>query len=149
MSRIRTCIAVAAGLTLAGISQAAVAGDMEAGGKTYHATLSGAQETKGGDPDGTGQVTLTVSAKLDKLCYDVGNLENIGPAKAAHIHKGAAGQDGPPVLPLEAGADGGFKGCVAAPDWLAGAVADGFAGYYVNVHTADYPAGAIRAQLGE
>ncbi|AIT80586.1 CHRD domain-containing protein [Novosphingobium pentaromativorans] len=142
-SRLATALSI---LALAAVSSAASAA--EAADHTYKATLSGEQETKGGDPDGTGTVTVTVSSGLDKLCYDVGGIENLSPITAAHIHKAAAGQDGPPVLTLEAAEDGGFKGCVKGPEWLPDAVASGFAGYYVNVHTGDYPAGAIRAQLG-
>ena len=67
---------------------------------------------------------------------------------AAHIHAGAAGTDGAPVLTLEVtGADGDM--CMAAePDTLKPIVATPEA-YDVNVHTADFPKGAIRGQLAK
>ena len=54
------------------------------------------------------------------------------------------------VVPLDVdGFDGTSEGCtsdVPAPPTLQ-AVIDDPAGYYVNLHTADFPAGAIRGQL--
>lgn len=115
----------------------------------FHAALSGAQETHGGDPKGSGEVEVTVSADRTQLCYDVHAIAGIEDIMAAHIHHGAAGADGAPVLPLSKGADGAFKGCVAAPAWLPEAIKTGFADYYINVHTKAYPMGAIRGQLGK
>ncbi len=68
--------------------------------------------------------------------------------KALRLSPGAAGTDGAPVLTLEVtGADGDM--CMAAePDTLKPIVATPEA-YYVNVHTADFPKGAIRGQLAK
>ena len=61
----------------------------------------------------------------------------------AHVHSGTAGANGPPVVTLEMGSDL----CVAVePDVLKPIVATPEA-YYVNVHNAAYPKGAIRGQL--
>ena len=116
--------------------------------ETYRATLTGAQEPHGGDPDGTASAQLSVSDRLDQICYDVNDIRNIGTITAAHIHRGAAGTEGPPVLPLDVANEGGFKGCTSAPEWLQDAIENRFAGYYVNIHTTDYPRGAIRGQFG-
>ena len=72
------------------------------------------------------------------------------PAAGAHIHRGAAGANGPIVVQFVApGASGVSAGCttgVAAS--LIQEIAANPAGFYVNVHTTDFPGGAIRAQLG-
>lgn len=55
-------------------------------GETYRATLTGAQEVGGGDPDGTGQAEITISDSLDQVCWDVNNVTNVSTITAAHIH---------------------------------------------------------------
>jgi hypothetical protein len=115
---------------------------------TYNASLTGAQEVGGGDPDGSAKAEISVAKNLDRVCYDIRDIRNIGPITAAHIHEGAMGQDGPPVITLTKAPEGGFKGCVGAPEWLQDAMKANFSNYYVNIHTVDYPKGAIRGQLG-
>lgn len=140
-------VAGAAALALAGcatVEEAAV----QATTKTYHAKLTGAQEVGGGDPDGSATAEVSVARNLDRICYDINGIQGIGAITAAHIHRGAAGENGPPVVPLTTAPEGGFKGCVDAPDWLQDAMKSNFNGYYVNIHTGEYPNGAIRGQLG-
>jgi hypothetical protein len=114
---------------------------------TYVATLNGASETGGGDTDGVGRFSGEIDAETGDVCYILIG-EKIAKPVAAHIHAGAAGTDGAPVLTLEVtGADGDM--CMAAePDTLKPIVATPEA-YYVNVHTADFPKGAIRGQLAK
>ena len=66
---------------------------------------------------------------------------------AAHIHKGGPGVAGPVVVPF--GAAYKSKGCVKAPAAVAAAIQKRPGAYYVNVHNAKYPAGALRGQLSE
>ena len=71
------------------------------------------------------------------------------PTVAAHIHRGAAGVNGPWSCrsPLR-GRTVNSSGCVAAAAPLIDEIVANPAGFYVNVHTKEHPAGAIRAQLG-
>ena len=64
---------------------------------------------------------------------------------AAHIHRGRAGAAGPVVVPF--GKTYKAKGCTKAAKTTIGKVEEHPNAYYVNVHSAKYPAGAIRGQL--
>ena len=114
---------------------------------TYKTELRGANEVKGGDPDGSGKAEISIADELTRVCWDLNDLENLGPITAAHIHRGAVGVDGPPVLALTQAPEGGWRGCSTETAWVQKAFDEGLSNYYVNVHTAEYPGGAIRGQL--
>lgn len=120
-----------------------------AGGTALAATLTGAAEVPGpGDPDGSGSATIRLRAGQAQICYGLTVAGITLPATAAHIHEGAAGVAGPPVVTLEApGATGATAGCVRVARPLAAAILASPGSYYVNVHTADFPDGAVRGQL--
>jgi hypothetical protein len=107
-----------------------------------------------GDPDGRGQAyVFGIDGDSSTLCY-VLTVDRIGTATAAHIHQGAAGTNGPVVANLAAPADGNAADCLtegeAGKGLAAGRVAEILADpqdYYVNVHNAEHPGGAIRGQL--
>jgi hypothetical protein len=118
------------------------------GGTVLTATLSGSNEVPAGDPDGTGNATFRMYRGAAVICFQI-SVQNITlPATAAHIHLGAAGVAGNVVVPLTApGAGGTSTGCVSSTRALVAAILDNPSGYYANVHTTDYPAGAVRGQL--
>ena len=65
----------------------------------------------------------------------------------AHIHVGAPGQAGPPIITLEKGADGVWS-VPAGSKLTVEQIASFKAGnLYVNVHSAEHKPGEIRAQL--
>jgi hypothetical protein len=109
--------------------------------------LTGAAEVPGpGDDDGTGFATVFVEE--GQLCYDL-NVLDIAPATAAHVHEGAVGASGPPVVELEPPSEeGAVDGCSPAEADLLQRIADNPAGFYVNVHNDEFPEGALRGQLG-
>lgn len=90
--------------------------------------------------------TGVLDPKTDQLCYIL-SAPGLDGAVAAHIHKGAAGESGAPVVALAAPKDGSSGGCVAVKPEIAQAMIANPAGYYVNVHTAAIPDGFERAQL--
>lgn len=112
------------------------------------ASLTGEAAVAGtGAAGGKGSASVTVNRDTGQVCYDV-TAENLGEITAAHIHRGAKGEAGPPVVPLPLKTLG-MKACVDTDEAIAKAIADNPAGYYVNVHTAQHPQGAIRGQLAK
>jgi hypothetical protein len=131
------------------VAAVAVAGTAHAQGRSLSTTLTGAAEVPGpGDPDGTGTAALTVNPGLGQICYAL-TVSGIAPATAAHIHLGAVGVAGPVVVPLAAPTGGSSSGCAEAPRELALAILKSPSDYYVNVHNAEFPAGAVRGQLSK
>ena len=135
-------LALAAGLALAACE---TVGD--AVGEGLQADMIGAQEVPGpGDPDGSGRAEITTVDRTDNLCYTV-TVTGIEPATAAHIHRGRRGVAGPPVVTLDAPADGESRGCLSVPSALVDEMERAPGAFYVNVHNARYPNGAVRGQL--
>lgn len=141
----RTSISLALLAAVAMIGSTAVSA-AESTGKTLYATLSGANEVNGGDPDGTGMATVRINPGRGTLCYSI-NVSNIAPATMAHVHDGDAGSAGPVVRGLTAPTSGSSEGCATISRELAISIITDPEGYYVNVHNAEYPGGAIRGQL--
>lgn len=112
------------------------------------ATLNGLQEVPGpGDTDGSGTAEVRIDPGAPQVCWEV-FARGVDAATAAHIHRGAAGVAGPPVVTLTTpGTDGQSSGCAPVDEALAREMAGRPHDFYVNVHTAAFPAGAIRGQL--
>lgn len=120
---------------------------VEETGDTYRAMLTGAQEVPNGDPDGSARAEISISDDFDQVCWDVNDVRGIGPVTAAHIHRGARGVNGPPVFTLRRAEEGGYKGCTDGSEWAQDRIENNPEAFYVNLHTAEYPNGAIRGQL--
>jgi hypothetical protein len=125
---------------------------VSAGGRPLSATLSGAEEVPPADPDGSGAARLTVNPGQGEVCFHVTSTGITLPVVAAHIHPGVAGVVGPPLVfllpPGMTDADGSFSGCSEVDRATAKDILKNPSAYYVNLHTSDFPAGAIRGQLG-
>jgi hypothetical protein len=131
------------GLTfLVALALAAGAGAAAQKGRSLHATLTGKAETPKGDPDGRG--TAEVKITCTRVCWEI-KVAKVQTIAAAHIHKGRPGVEGPVVVPF--GKAFRSKGCTTTTAALAAAIQRTPTAYYVNVHNAKYPAGALRGQL--
>lgn len=115
-------------------------------GNEFRADLNGANELGGGDPDGSGIARVETNDTLNTVCADL-EVRQIGIVTAAHIHRGGAGVNGPPVVNLDPPDDNDSDDCDTVSDDLIDEIRRNPRGFYVNVHTADYPDGAIRGQL--
>jgi hypothetical protein len=112
-------------------------------------TLTGAAEVPGpGDPQGSGTLQLTIDPDKGEVCYEL-NVANMQEAIAAHIHEGAVGKEGPVTVALDAPKTGSAKGCTRANAPVIIAIMQKPDGYYVNVHNAAFPKGAVRGQLSK
>lgn len=117
------------------------------------ASLDGASEVgpdgkKGaGDPDGAGAFNAVIDG--DQLCFGL-SVRDIAVPTAAHIHRGNRSVAGPVVVPLtppSSGDPGASSGCVTVDRALAEEILAHRRQFYVNVHNAGFPGGAVRGQL--
>lgn len=106
------------------------------------ATLSGANEVPPGDPDGSGKFTVEIDPEMGDFCYTL-STDKVGKASGAHIHAGAAGANGDVVIPLQVASDM----CIAVEPEKLKTLIEKPEDFYVNVHTAANPNGAVRGQL--
>ena len=124
------------------------------GGRKFTTELTGEAEVTAagvpnqGDLDGTGTATLTINPGQGRICYTI-EVNGIAPAAAAHIHEAPATAPGPVVVPLQAPTDGDSSACATVDRELAKEILKEPQDYYVNVHNADFPAGALRGQLSK
>ena len=117
------------------------------GGRAFEIALTGEAESPTGDPVATGTSTVRLRAGQGQVCFQLA-VDNLPPAVAAHIHQGVAGSSGNVVVPLTTpNAAGKSSGCATAARNLVAAILAAPASFYVNVHTSEFPAGAIRGQL--
>jgi hypothetical protein len=102
-----------------------------------------------GDPDGFGSANVLL-AKSDTVCFGI-SVTGIGSPTAAHIHRGKRNENGPVVVALTApssGDPGASSGCVSGVSpTLVTELKQKPHRFYVNVHTTDFPGGAVRGQL--
>lgn len=123
---------------------AVLAGCAGTGGGTMSLRMTGAEEVPPVNTSASGSGQLTVNE--DRTVS--GSFTTQGATiTAAHIHEGAAGQNGPVIIPLTKSGDGGWA--VPAGAKLTEAQYNAYrAGrLYVNFHSAQYKGGEIRAQI--
>jgi hypothetical protein len=106
--------------------------------------LTGAEETPPVTTSAAGTGTITIGA--DKSVS--GTVKTTGiEGTVAHIHLGAPGEAGPPIITLSKAADGTWS--VPAGSKLTDEQYASFkaGNLYVNVHSAEHKPGEIRGQL--
>lgn len=135
---------------------------------------SGASNNRiAGDPRGRGEgYVFGIDGDVSTICYlmlveRIGELDLApGNGRQAHIHRGPRGENGPVVVHLAWPQDGRAADCIAEdrvlpngnlafprdpitgqPFTTAQEILEHPESFYINVHNAEYPAGAIRGQL--
>jgi hypothetical protein len=112
--------------------------------KDVKVSLNGAEETPPVTTSASGSGTIKIAK--DKSVS--GSIKTTGiDGTVAHIHLGAPGQSGPPIITLDKTADGVWS--VPAGSKLTDEQYASFkaGNLYVNVHSAEHKPGEIRAQL--
>jgi hypothetical protein len=112
------------------------------------ASLEGRNEVTAGAPQG--QALELIGIHDNTLSYAI-SWRGIGTPIEADIHAGARGVDGPVVVPLfttPRPAGGFVSGTVTVSDpTLLAALQSDPASFYADLHTNNFPGGAVRAQL--
>jgi CHRD domain len=124
--------------------------------RTLRAELDGANEVCDlatcNDPNGTGRAVVQLDGQNNRVCFTL-RWAFIQAPYGAHIHRGAAGTEGPVKVTLFTARDlsRGVRtvgGCArGVDDALMNRILDNPQGFYVNIHTPFYEGGAIRGQL--
>jgi hypothetical protein len=141
----RRRLATALGLPLAAAALALLPTAAASAATTdFSANATSANESKPGPAGASAHGTFTVES--GQVCYTV-TATGLDDAVAMHIHKGAAGVDGGIVIPLDQKKIGAGKTCTKAAAAVLSQVQANPAGFYLNVHTPAFPAGAVRGQL--
>lgn len=96
-----------------------------------------------GDADGSGHAMLTLNEARRKVCATI-HWAGIDDPDFAHIHKKS---DGSVVVDLTGAVTGGAKCTRGVARSTIRQIANRPGRYYVNVHNAPYPAGAIQGKL--
>ena len=123
-------------------------GGAVSGSSAFSAALNGANERPtAGDSDGTGSALVRIDRATNTVHYAL-LVSDIAAPTAAHIHRGGSDVAGPVVVnfapTFSAGAD---SGSVTASAAILDEILANPGGFYVNVHNADFPGGAVRGQL--
>jgi uncharacterized protein (TIGR03382 family) len=132
---------------------------------TFTATLSGAQEVPANTSPATGTATLVLNTVTNAFTIDLQFSGLTAPVTVAHIHRAAAGVNGPVIIGLDGMALSGGRptwnlitpgitsfntgGALNAPfTFPATEVANLVAGNtYFNIHSTNFPGGEIRGQI--
>ena len=121
------------------------AGAANTAGTKLEASLRGSNERPVAPASNRGTVELRLTARTGKVCWEFKLSKVDGKPNQAHIHKGGKGVAGNVVVPL--GANYKRQGCTKAAPSLVKSIAAHPGAYYVNVHNAKHPLGAMRGQL--
>ena len=167
--RIHPLAVAALGAVSALVTGTAIAGHLN---PVLEADLDGREEVANdatnnsivGDPNARGEAyVFGIDNDEFTLCYLITDIEKLaeteqapGNGRAAHIHEGARGTNGPVVAVLAWPQDGQAADCLTEGE--AGKFPTGEPGivqrilnnpedFYINVHNTEFPPGAIRGQL--
>jgi hypothetical protein len=114
----------------------------------FELQLSGAA---GGDQDGAAHGTLSIDSETGRIVWGL-YYDGIAAPTAMHIHRGAAGESGGVIIPLNVESklgDGALTGTVTGELDAVGEILAAPESFYINIHNGDFRGGALRAQLGK
>jgi hypothetical protein len=156
---VRRRFALRAALLTAGVLAAGLLAAATAGATTYSwsVPLSGQAVIASGLPanaSASGTANITANTANNQVCGSFTWSGVASPVVAGHIHEGEAGSPENPGVTINlfgpnlSGAASGVSGCTIVPGTLIDEMNRYSAYFNVVVHNKQYPAGAIRGQLG-
>ncbi len=101
----------------------------------------------GAGRDATANFDGEIDLTQDQLCYFF-EMDGLRGADGVHIHHAKEGESGPVVVTLSMPDSAADEVCVKLDNSLLREMADHPADFYVDVHSADKPDGALRGQFG-
>ena len=110
---------------------------------SYTADLSGANEVPPSGSRNTGTTLVSVDPATGIVRWTTSSSIPQTSATGHHIHRGVAGANGPIVVNFGTS----YSGTITVTTALATEIVGNPSGFYVNLHTAAFPGGEIRAQL--
>ena len=136
--------AMAAGVVI--LAAMLPAGTGAQSGEMVAANLFGTEVEGGGAGEkASGDFNGLVDRSSGELCYFLEGFDIEGEVTGAHIHQGRSGKVGEEVAALEmAEMD---EACVTLDPALVARILRKRDDFYVDIHTADHPEGAVRGQL--
>jgi Cu/Zn superoxide dismutase len=122
------------------------AGSASAATVKFHATLTAAAEVPPTKSTGSGEATVALDTATHEITWDVTFGGFSDEVTAAHIHGPAeAGKNAGVVVPFGAAPKSPLHGSAKLTAEQESQLTAGM--YYVNVHSKDFPSGAVRGQL--
>jgi CHRD domain-containing protein len=126
----------------------------------YAAQLRGANENPANSSTAFGSSLVTLDPNNSTIAFEV-STSGIAAPSASHIHRGAAGTNGPVIINFATGPTGFQAGRVTGGGAISALQSSSFLasdltglssastanGFYVNVHSTAFPGGEIRGQL--
>lgn len=117
--------------------------------------MNGLNEVDTVGSDGTATIRLRFNPSAGEACFsnlrlrDVLAEGEVAPTKL-HLHAGVPSINGPVVVDFtDLAAQGKRRGCVSADPQLIQSIVNAPNSFYLNVHTATFPNGAVRGQLDD
>jgi LPXTG-motif cell wall-anchored protein len=134
-------------LAAAGLAVLFGTAPVQAKSTSFTAKMSAGEEVPDKGPSGgAGNAVVDINTDTNQVCYKLTTTGLPDAITLAHIHEGPKGTAGPIAIDFNYAANG-QGGCVAGDAAKVSAVVANPAGFYVNVHTAQFPKGALRGQL--
>jgi hypothetical protein len=126
----------------------------ECTGRSFGATLSGLIGHRPGDPNGSGQASLTIVPGANQLCYTL-SVSGIARPTAAQVRRGSIGYRGQThyssknaaVAVLDRPPVGSSNGCVVVTQQKLAAITSNPSQYYVVIMNNPFRQGALRGYL--
>ncbi len=113
---------------------------------TFVAALTPEANIPPGPSGATGAATIEIDTEAGQVCQVIDHANTGAPLTMAHIHVGDGTVNGPVVVDLQV-LPSGQEACSAANPAVLSEIVANPAGYYVNLHTDDFPNGVLRGQL--